>query len=100
MQWIAKTAGYGDAQSQFELAKLYAEGKKIQMDYTQAAKWYEQAALQGHVESMCALGTLYADGKGVPSDAQKAVFWYNQAEGRNENFIPGHIYIQVFRASR
>jgi TPR repeat protein len=29
MQWIAKTASYGDTQSQFELAKLYAEGKKI-----------------------------------------------------------------------
>ena len=86
MQWIAKTASYGDVQSQFELAKLYAEGKKMQMDYTQAAKWYEQAALQGHIEAMCALGTLYADGKGVPSDAQKAVFWYNQAALRD--YIP------------
>lgn len=86
MQWIAKTASYGDVQSQFELAKLYAEGKKMQMDYSKAAQWYEQAAVQGHIESMCALGALYVDGKGVPADVEKAVFWYNQAALRD--YIP------------
>ena len=86
MQWTAKTASYGDAQSQFELAKLYAEGKKIQMDYSQAVKWYEKAALQGHIEAMCALGNLYMDGKGVSSDIEKSVFWYTQAALRD--YIP------------
>ncbi len=83
MQWTAKTASYGDKVSQFELGRLYQEGKKIQMDYEQAAKWYEKAAVQGHIESMFALAGLYLSGKGVNADIEKSLFWYEQAALRD-----------------
>ncbi len=83
VQWTAKTASYGDKQSQFELGQLYANGTKIQMDYVKAAEWYEKAAVQGHLEAMCALGALYLEGKGVSADTQKALFWYEQAALRD-----------------
>jgi TPR repeat protein len=86
LQWTAKTASYGDMQSQFELGKFYAEGRKIQMDYTLAAQWYEKAAVQGHEEAMTSLGALYLDGKGVSSSIDNALFWYNQAALRD--YIP------------
>ncbi|MBE6450215.1 MAG: sel1 repeat family protein [Alphaproteobacteria bacterium] len=86
IKWISQTAGYGDAQSQFDLGRLYAEGKKIPMDYEKAVQWYEKAALQNHHEAMYALAGLYLEGKGVSSDLEKALFWYNQAALRD--YIP------------
>ncbi len=85
-QWTAKTAQQGDMQSQFDLARLYAEGKKIQMDYQQAAIWYEKAAVQGHIEAMYALAMLYFEGKGLNADVNKALFWFEQAALRD--YIP------------
>ena len=86
MQWIVKTATFGDSQSQFDLGRLYAEGKKIQMDYGQAAIWYEKAAAQGHLEAMYSLANLYLEGLGVHKDMEKALFWYEQAA--QHDYIP------------
>ena len=83
VQWIVKTATLGDIQSQFDLGRLYAEGKKIQMDYGQAAIWYEKAAAQGHLEAMYSLAYLYLEGLGIKKDIRKALFWYKQAALRD-----------------
>lgn len=97
-QWTLKTASYGDVQSQFELGRLYAEGKKIQQDYAQAAIWYEKAAAQGHVESMCALANLYLEGLGLIVDVKKALFWYKQAAVRD--YIPAQKKLYEIYARR
>ena len=86
VQWIVKTAAFGDSQSQFDLGRLYAEGKKIQMDYGQAAIWYEKAAAQGHLEAMYSLANLYFEGLGIKKDIEKASFWYKHAAERD--YIP------------
>ena len=86
VQWVVKTATFGDSQSQFDLGRLYAEGKKIQMDYGQAAIWYEKAAAQGHLEAMYSLANLYFEGLGIKKDEEKALFWYKQAAERD--YIP------------
>ena len=83
VQWVSKSASFGDLQSQFEMGRLYAEGTKIPQDYAQAAIWYEKAAANGHVESMCALANLYLEGLGLNVDMKKALFWYKQAAVRD-----------------
>ena len=62
MQWLAKTAGYGDSISQYELGRLFEEGSKVPRNYEKALYWYERAANQNRLEAMCAAAYMYLDG--------------------------------------
>ena len=79
VEWILKTAGYGDSQSQYELGRIYQEGKKLPMNYAKAIAWYYQAALKGHIEAMTALAYMYLEGKGTEVNVEKAIQWYEKA---------------------
>lgn len=79
MQWLAKTAGYGDSISQYELGRLFEEGSKVPRNYEKALYWYERAANQNRLEAMCAAAYMYLDGKGVEVNVDKAVDWYEKA---------------------
>ena len=62
----AKAEG-GDAQAQADLGVMYANGRGVPKDYTEARKWYRKAADQGHAEAQYKLGLMYAAaGQGVP----------------------------------
>ena len=65
----------GDADSQFGMGQLYANGYGVPLDDAQALKWYTQAAEQGHGEAQCALGVMHANGWGVPMDETEAMKW-------------------------
>ncbi len=86
VEWILKTAGYGDKQSQYELGRIYQDGKKLPMNYAKAIAWYYQAASQGHIEAMTALAYMYLEGKGTEVDVEKAVYWYEKAA--ESDYIP------------
>ena len=65
----------GDAQSQFEMAEMYADD----LNYTEAAGWYEKAANGGHAEAQHWLGFYYAKGRGVEHDMKKAFQLYKKS---------------------
>ncbi len=79
MEWLAKTAGYGDSMSQYELGRLFEEGTKVSRNYEKALYWYERSASQNVLEAMCAAAYLYLEGKGVEVNVDKAVNWYEKA---------------------
>ena len=47
---------------------MYAEGKGLPRDHTEAGKWFRKAADQGDAKAQANLGVLYANGLGVPTD--------------------------------
>jgi len=61
------------------LGELYAEGKGVPQDYTEAMKWYRLAADQGDAWAQSNLGWMYRKGQGVPQDYAEAVEWYRLA---------------------
>ncbi len=63
--------------SQFELAKLYEEGKGLPADINEALRWYSRAAAQDFDLAELALVRLYRDGHGseLLPDAAKATTW-------------------------
>ena len=67
----------GDADAQFELAGLYAEGDGVKQNLTEAVKWYHKAAEQGHDGAQYKLGLSYQNGKGVPKSDTNAYVWLN-----------------------
>ncbi len=77
-EWKA-AADAGQAEAQFDLGVLYAQGLGVRRDLSQAASWYRKAAEQGNAEAQFALGQMYSRGWGVPRDEADALRWFQMA---------------------
>jgi TPR repeat protein len=69
----------GQAEAQFDLGVLFAQGLGVQRDLTEAARWYQKAADQGNAEAQFALGQMYSRGWGAPRDEIDALRWFQMA---------------------
>ena len=101
---LEKAAGYylqaaeaGNADGQFCIGLMYANGAGVGQDYAEAAKWYTAAAEQGEPDSMYHLAFLYNDGLGVEKDPAMVAYYLYLAADRgfqpaidaiNKNRIP------------
>ena len=72
-------AEWRDAEAQFELARMYHEGRGVSKDYHQAMQWYWKAAEQGLAKAQFALGRMYEHGLGASPDYTHAAEWYRKA---------------------
>jgi TPR repeat protein len=77
-EWKA-AADAGQAEAQFDLGVLYAQGLGVRRDLTEAAYYYRRSADQGNAEAQFALGQMYSRGWGAPRDAADAVRWLQMA---------------------
>ena len=75
-------AEQGDANGQFGLGLLYANGWGVDLNDDEALKWYGFAANQGHGEAAYNLGVMNANGWGVPQSDEGAFKWYSIAAER------------------
>ncbi|MCA6064468.1 tetratricopeptide repeat protein, partial [Thalassolituus marinus] len=64
------------ASAQFNLGVMYANGKGVPKDASQAVTWYRKAVEQGHASAHFNLGVMYANGEGVPKDYVQAAKWF------------------------
>ena len=55
-------AEQGDADAQYNLGVMHAEGKGVPRDDRMAAQWYRRAAEQGDASAQNSLGLMYAVG--------------------------------------
>jgi uncharacterized protein len=69
----------GQAEAQFDLGVLYAQGLGVRRDLTAAADWYRKSAAQGNAEAEFALGQMYSRGWGIPRDEADAIRWFQMA---------------------
>jgi len=76
---IEQAAEAGDAEAQFKLGALYANGKGVKQDSRAAARWLRKAAKQGWTAAQTLLGWCYAGGNGVSKDMAEAMQWYSTA---------------------
>jgi uncharacterized protein len=74
-----KAARTGDAGSQFILGSMYAQGRGVQQDYSEAVRWFRKAAEQGLADAQTTLGADYAAGIGVAQDYSEALRWFRKA---------------------
>jgi hypothetical protein len=66
---------YNDADAQYELGRMLAEGSAGEKNLQQAARWFNLAAEQGHVHAQARLGHLLFNGEGVPRQAPRGLMW-------------------------
>jgi len=76
---IEQAAEAGDAEAQFKLGALYANGKGVKQDSNTAAKWLRKSAKQGWFPAQTLLGWCYAGGNGVSQNMAEALEWYSKA---------------------
>jgi uncharacterized protein len=72
---LSPLAQDGDPAAQAALGYLYAMGRGVPQNYTQAALWYRRAAEQGNSDGQYELGLLYDKGQGVPQNVIQAEKW-------------------------
>ncbi len=71
---------FGDADAQYNLARMYLDGRGTAKDVRQAARWLYLAADKGHVASEALLGQLLFNGcDGVPAQRAKGLMWLSLA---------------------
>ena len=79
LQTLQAQARQGDTEGQIRLGDLYAKGRGVPQDYTQARTWYKKAAAQGHPIAQNNLAELHFAGLGGPPDYVRAYMWVNLA---------------------
>ena len=72
-------AEQGDADAQYNLGLMYANGEGVPQDYSTAVKWWSLAAEQGEAFAQNNLGLMYVLGYGVIQDDVYAHMWFNIA---------------------
>ena len=77
-------ADKGDANAQYNLGLMYANGRGVAQDYKEAVKWYRLAAAQGNANAQYNLGVMYDQGNGVAQDYKEAVKWYRLAAAQGD----------------
>jgi TPR repeat protein len=81
-------ADAGQAEAEFDLGVMYAQGFGVRRDLTAAANWYRKAADQGNAEAQFALGQMYGHGWGVPRDTADALRWFEMANSVDSDGPP------------
>lgn len=71
--WYAQAAEGDIPVAADAYAHCLSEGIHTEVNYKQAAIWYQKAADLGHHYSLCHLGTLYITGRGVKKDTAKGL---------------------------
>ena len=92
---IRLAAEQGDAVAQYDLGMLYAEGRGVPQDETEAVRWLRLAADQGLARAQSNLGVMYQNGRGVPQDETEAVRWFRLAADQGyalAQYNLGYIY--------
>jgi TPR repeat protein len=79
-------AEQGDAQAQFDLGWMYDEGKSVEQDSAEAAKWYREAASRGQKRAQFKLGFMYSTGRGVERNDVEAVKWLSLSAGQGYDY--------------
>lgn len=76
---FARGAASGDAQSQYNLAKLFYLAKGKASDNRAAVRWLKKAVEKNHVASLHLLGRMYLEGKGIAADSRQAIELFRKA---------------------
>ena len=79
-------ADKGDAEAQYRLGTLYAEGKGVAQNDATAMTWFKRAAEQGNALAQYNAGASYAAGLGVGKNEADAAKWFRRAADQGMPF--------------
>jgi len=89
IEFLKKAADNGNAEAMYLLGICYARGRKIERNFTAAAKWFHEASRKGHAGATTSLGFLYARGRGVRLDQRLAYKLMSEGQSRGDGNAAG-----------
>ncbi len=100
-QILSHAAAYfGDADAQFELARMYHDGIGGEANSRLAARWYKLAARKGHAGAQAQFGLLLLKGEGMRRDSVKGLMWLALARRQTaDNAFIVDVHQQAFAAA-
>ena len=81
---------FADPDAQYELARLYVDGRGVAKDLEEALRWFVAAADHGLPRAQASFGTMLVEGQGVPKDVGRGLSWLTlarDAAGPDEGWI-------------
>jgi uncharacterized protein len=75
-QWFRLAAAQHNADAEYDLGLMYANGDGVVQDFAEAARLYRLAADQGQSDAQNSLGVRYKRGQGVTQDYVQAYKWF------------------------
>lgn len=80
LEWLTEAAEAGLVHAQYELGKIYRDGRGVEKDALLAAAWLTRAAEQGSDAASYALGVLLlTGGEGLAKDIPSALNWLRRS---------------------
>ena len=76
---IKDKAQSGDANSQYQLAKIYDQANGVARDLRESRRWYIKSAEQGNVLAQYELACIYHYGRATLRDYREARKWFTKA---------------------
>jgi TPR repeat protein len=76
---IKLAADQGNAQSQYDLGRMYEEGQGVKQDVGKAMQYYLKSALQGHAKAQYDLGLMYSKLPANKKNEEEAIKWIQTA---------------------
>ena len=73
----------GNAEAQFNLGRLYVDGKGVAQNFAEAAVWFRRAADQGYAKAQHNFGAMLGSGQGVRRDYESAYMWMSLCAAQN-----------------
>lgn len=70
---------FGDADAQYNLARLYLDGTGVEPNARMAARWLHLSAEKGHIAAQAVLGHMLVAGEGVPRQRPLGLMWLTLA---------------------
>jgi TPR repeat protein len=96
-------ASQGSAEAAEALGSMYDHGWGVDMDYVEAARWFQKAAEKGAPHALFRLAMMHVTGQGVEQDRILAARYLREAAERGETdaqTILGALYWKEDRAAR
>ena len=72
----------GDPVAEYNLGRLYSDGRGAPEDDELAFKWFQKAAEAGDERAQVELGMAYLYGKGTRKDKHRACAWFKEASSQ------------------
>lgn len=101
---LRAAAEKGDPSAQHALGVVYADGRGVAQDMTEAVRWWRLAADQGYADAQNALALAYANGFGTPVVRDEAMRLWRAAAGQGHALaqynLGGHLVLHAQDRSR
>ena len=81
----------GNANAQFDLAIMYANGRGVQKSEKKAFNWFHKAAKNNHAVAKHYMGISFLQGRGVKKQSHLAKYWFKLAN--KQGYKPSAKYL-------